>query len=94
MEQEKNTEKPEELKGTPVKEPAPAVITPGKPTRDIEKSSKKNFEEPVQQKEKERNKAVQAYLDFFEASLLKLGELVKIGFVKGKVLLEHILNKN
>jgi hypothetical protein len=34
--------------------------------------------------EGERNKAVQAYLDFFESSLVEIGELIKTGFVKGK----------
>ena len=40
--------------------------------------------EPDQLEEGERNEAVQAYLDFFESSLVKIGELIKTGFVKGK----------
>ena len=40
--------------------------------------------EPDPLEEVERNKAVQAYLDFFESSLVKIGELIKTGFVKGK----------
>jgi|SaaInlStandDraft_7_1057024.scaffolds.fasta_scaffold11050_3 hypothetical protein len=40
---------------------------------------------PLAQPEKdERNEAVQAYLDFFESALIKIGELIKTGFVKGK----------
>ena len=40
--------------------------------------------EPDQLEEGEKNEAVQAYLDFFESSLVKIGELIKMGFVKGK----------
>jgi hypothetical protein len=40
--------------------------------------------EPDQLEEDERNEAVQAYLDFFESSLVKIGELIKTGFIKGK----------
>ena len=94
MEQEKKAEEPEKLKETSVKESAPAVITPAEPTRDMEKPLQKYVEEPVQKKGKERNKAVQAYLDFFEASLLKLGKLVKTGFLKGKDFVVRFLNKN
>jgi len=94
MKQAKKQEEPEELKETSVKESVPTVIIPAEHNRDIEKPSEKFREEPVQTKEKERNKAVQAYLDFFEASLLKLGELIKTGFVKGKNLLEQLLNKD
>ena len=39
---------------------------------------------PDKLEEVERNEAVQAYLDFFESSLVKIGELIKTGFVKGK----------
>ena len=94
MKQVKKQEEPEELKETSVKESVPTVIIPEEHNRDIEKPSEKFREEPVHTKEKERNKAVQAYLDFFEASLLKLVELVKTGFIKGKDLLKQFLNKN
>ena len=40
--------------------------------------------EPDQLEEGERNEAVQAYIDFFESFLVKIGELIKTGFVKGK----------
>ena len=90
----KETEEPEKIKEKPMKEPTIAVIAPTEPNRDIEKPSQNLIEEPIQEKKKERNKAVQAYLDFFEASLLKLVELVKTGFIKGKDLLEQFLNKN
>jgi hypothetical protein len=40
--------------------------------------------QPDQLEESERNEAVQAYLDFFESFLVKIGELIKTGFVKGK----------
>jgi hypothetical protein len=47
---------------------------------------------PLHQPEKgERNEAVQAYLDFFESSLVKVGELVKTGFVKGKDFLKQLI---
>jgi len=94
MEAAKVTEEPEKIKEKPMKEPTTAVITPTEPNRDIEKPSQNLIEEPIQEKKKERNKAVQAYLDFFEVSLLKLVEWVKTGFIKGKDLLEQFLNKN
>ena len=93
IKQAKGTQESKDLKATTVKEPAP-IINPMGSARDIEKHSQNFKEEPVQQTETRRNKAVQAYLDFFEASLLKLGELVKTGFVKGKDLLQQFLNKN
>ena len=93
IKQAKGTQKSKDLKATTVKEPAP-IINPMGSARDIEKHSQNFKEEPVQQTGTRRNKAVQAYLDFFEASLLKLGELVKTGFVKGKDLLQQFLNKN
>jgi hypothetical protein len=40
--------------------------------------------EPDQPEKGERNEAVQAYLDFFESALVKIGELIKTGFAKGK----------
>jgi len=41
--------------------------------------------EPMQPPKKdERTEAVQAYLDFFESALVKIGELIKTGFTKGK----------
>jgi hypothetical protein len=40
--------------------------------------------EPDQLDEGERSEAVQAYLDFFESSLVKISELIKTGFIKGK----------
>ena len=94
METAKETEEPEKIKEKPMKEPTTAVIKPTEPNREIKKPSQNLIEEPIQEKKKERNKAVQAYLDFFEASLLKLVELVKTGFTKGKDLLEQFLNKN
>jgi hypothetical protein len=93
IKQAKGTQESKDLKATTVKEPAP-IINPMGSARDIEKHSPNFKEEPVQQTETRRNKAVQAYLDFFEASLLKLGELVKTVFVKGKDLLQQFLNKN
>jgi hypothetical protein len=39
---------------------------------------------PEQPEKDERNEAVQAYLDFFESALVKIGELIKTGFLKGK----------
>ena len=50
------------------------VYTPSKPKPP----------ETDQLEEIPRNEAVQAYLDFFESSLVKIGELIKTGFVKGK----------
>jgi hypothetical protein len=40
--------------------------------------------EPDQPEKGRRNEAVQAYLDFFESALIKIGELIKTGFAKGK----------
>jgi hypothetical protein len=39
---------------------------------------------PDQPEKNERNEAVQAYLDFVESVLVKIGELIKTGFLKGK----------
>ena len=62
--------------------PIPAAIPHTQPTPNIEES---NFAEaPKQFKKNEKNKAVQAYLDFFETTLVKIGELIKAGFAKGK----------
>ena len=93
IKQTKGTEESKDLKETTVEESTPS-INPIESTRYIEKRSQNFKEEPVQQTETGRNKAVQAYLNFFEASLLKLGELVKTGFVKGKDLLEQFLKKH
>ena len=93
IKQTKGTEESKDLKETTVEESTPS-INPIESTRYIEKRSQNFKEEPVQQTETGRNKAVQAYLDFFETSLLKLGELVKTGFVKGKDLLEQFLKKH
>lgn len=42
-------------------------------------------QKPTEPEEKgKRTEAVQAYLDFFESTLVKIGELIKTGFVKGK----------
>ena len=62
--------------------PAPAMIPHTQPTSKIEEP--KFTEAPTQFKKKEKNKAVQAYLDFFETTLVKIGELIKTGFAKGK----------
>lgn len=41
--------------------------------------------QPAEPAEKgERTEAVQAYLDFFESALVKIGKLIKTGFSKGK----------
>ena len=87
-------EKHEEIKDTPMKEPVLSVPTPLEPAPDLEKPSKTNFQEPIQKREKERNQAVQAYLDFFEASLLKLAELIKTGLSIGKDFVVNFSNKN
>ena len=62
--------------------PAPAMIPHTQPTSNIEEPQ--FAEAPTQFKKKEKNKAVQAYLDFFETTLVKIGELIKAGFAKGK----------
>jgi len=62
--------------------PIPATIPHKQPTPSIEES--KFAETPKQFKKNEKNKAVQAYLDFFETTLVKIGELIKAGFAKGK----------
>ena len=92
--EEEKIEKHEEIKDTPTKEPVLSIPTPLEPPPDLEKPSKTNFEEPIQKREKERNQAVQEYLDFFEASLLKLAELIKTGFSLGKDFVVNFLNKN
>jgi len=62
--------------------PAPTAIPRTQATPDIEEP--KFAEAPTQFKKNEKNKAVQAYLDFFETTLIKIGELIKSGFAKGK----------
>jgi len=62
--------------------PAPAMIPHTQPTSNIEEP--KFVEVPIQFKKNKKNKAVQAYLDFFETTLVKIGELIKAGFAKGK----------
>jgi len=61
-------------------EPVPEVKAP--PFLYVEEPSENSKEEPPLQEE--RNEAVQAYLDFFEETLVKIGELIKTGFTKGK----------
>ena len=62
--------------------PTSTTIPHTQPTPNIEES---NFAEaPKQFKKNEKNKAVQAYLDFFETTLVKIGELIKAGFARGK----------
>ena len=61
---------------------APAITPHTKPTSNIEEP--KFVEAPTQFKKNKKNKAVQAYLDFFETTLVKIGELIKAGFAKGK----------
>jgi hypothetical protein len=81
---------PEESKNIEVEEhadeifapPTPATIPHTQPTPNIEEP--KFAEAPTQFKKNEKNKAVQAYLDFFETTLVKIGELIKTGFAKGK----------
>ena len=70
--------------------PAPAMIPHTQPTSNIEEL--KFAEVPTQFKKKEKNKAVQAYLDFFETTLVKIGELIKAGFSKGKGFLINSLD--
>ena len=58
------------------------TIPKTQPTQDIEEP--KISEAPAQFKKNQKNKAVQAYLDFFETTFVKIGELIKAGFIKGK----------
>ena len=64
--EEEKTEKHEETKDTPTKEPVLSTPMPLVPAPDLDKPSKTNFKEPIQKREKERNQAVQKYLDFFD----------------------------
>jgi len=79
-------EKPEKTEADYAEEifapPAPAMIPHTQPTSNIEEP--KFAEAPTQFKKNKKNKAVQAYLDFFETTLVKIGELIKAGFAKGK----------
>ena len=62
--------------------PIPVTIPHTQSTPNIEEP--KFTEAPTQFKKNKKNKAVQAYLDFFESTLVKIGELIKAGFAKGK----------
>ena len=79
-------EEPENIEADHAEEiftpPAPTKIPYTQPTPDIEEP--KFVEAPTQFKKNQKNKAVQAYLDFFETTLLKIGALIKVGFAKGK----------
>ena len=57
------------------------TATPPSSTRPSETQIQ---ETAVEEKPAERSEAVQAYLDFIESSLVKVGELIKHGFNKGK----------
>jgi hypothetical protein len=63
-------------------QPTSTTIPHTQPTPNIEEP--KFAGAPTQFKKNEKNKAVQAYLDFFETTLVKIGELIKTGFAKGK----------
>ena len=63
-------------------QPTSTTIPHTQPTPNIEEP--KFAEAPTQFKKNKKNKAVQAYLDFFETTLVKIGELIKAGFAKGK----------
>ncbi len=65
---------------------ASPMMTPVPPTPP--KPAEKRIEETVvQEKLVERSEAVQAYLDFVESTVIKTGQLIKKGFMKGKVFL-------
>ena len=52
------------------------------------KPAEKRIEETaVKERLAERSPAVQAYLDFVESTVVKTGELIKKGFIKGKFFL-------
>ena len=68
-----------------------AVMTPSPPL------SPKPIESPIEKtkmegKLTERSEAVQAYLDFVESTVVKTGELISKGFIKGKFFLLKFLN--
>jgi len=64
---------------------APPVLTTIPQTRSTPDIEEPKFSEaPTQLKKNQKNKAVQAYLDFFETTLIKIGKLIKAGFIKGK----------
>ena len=69
---------------------APAMTPHTQPTSSMEEP--KFVEAPTQFKKNKKNKAVQAYLDFFETTLVKIGELIKAGFAKGKYFLMKSLD--
>ena len=64
---------------------APPVLTTIPHTQTTPEIEEPKFSEaPTQLKKNQKNKAVQAYLDFFEATLIKISKLIKAGFVRGK----------
>jgi len=64
---------------------APPVLTTIPQTRSTPDIEEPKFSEaPTQLKKNQKNKAVRAYLDFFETTLIKIGKLIKAGFVRGK----------
>ena len=63
-------------------QPTSNTIPHTQPTPNIEEP--KFAGAPIQFKKNQKNKAVQAYLDFFETTLVKIGELIKAGFARGK----------
>ena len=81
---------PEESENIEAEDHANEIFSPTIPVTIPHTQSTPNIEEPkfteapTQFKKNQKNKAVQAYLDFFESTLVKIGELIKLGFAKGK----------
>ena len=73
------TEKEEAPMVSPVMASSP-LLSPKLIENPIEKTK-------IEEKPTERSKAVQAYLDFVESTVVKTGELIKKGFIKGKFFL-------
>ena len=81
---------PEESKNIEVEDPVDEIFAPPTPVKIPHIQPNPNIEEPkfagapIQFKKNQKNKAVQAYLDFFETTLVKIGELIQAGFARGK----------
>ncbi len=71
----------EEANQEQVRETSPRRVTPPPAPQATPATEEAEQQEETIQK---RNEAVQAYLDFFETTLVKIRELIKTGFSKGK----------
>ena len=85
-------EKQHEIEAKKEKTPWISPVMTSVPRTPPKPAEKRIDETVVEEKLTERSKAVQAYLDFVESTVVKTGELIKKGFTIGKVFLLKFLS--